>query len=85
MRIIKATETMRYADEWPHMPVRQLDKGVIYTSEHVSDYIIDTALRIGNAEHVESEFDEDGDLIREAKVIEPESKEKGMKGRKTKK
>lgn len=82
MRYIKATETMRYADEWPHLPTRQLDENVIYTSEDVSEYIIDAALHIGNAKEIEPEFDEDGELIRETKVIKPDSKEKGKKGKK---
>lgn len=85
MRIIKANETMRYADEWAYMPVRQLDEGVIYTSDDLSDYIIDTALRIGAAEQIEPEFDDNGELIRETKVIKPESKEKRMKGKTFKK
>ena len=84
MRIIKATETMRYADEWPHLPTRQLDEGVIYTDEDLSDYIIEAALKIGMAEVVEPEFDDEGELIRETKVIKPDSKEKGLKSKKYK-
>lgn len=65
MRIIKATETRRYADSKAYMPQRELVKGVTY--KELSDYIIDSALANGFAELVEEEGAK--------KIIEPEIKE----------
>ncbi len=85
MRTIKATESRRYADSEPHLPIRELLSGVTYTDEDLSNYIMDSALKNGFAEEIKMEFDDDGELIRETKVITPESKEKGVKGKKHKK
>lgn len=84
MRAVKALKSMRYADSKPHLPTRELLAGVVYTSDDVSDYIMDNAIRIGFAEELEIDANGMIEPERETKVIEPEPKEKTAKKKKRK-
>lgn len=80
MTTIKALKTMRYAGRQPHLPTHLLVEGKTYTSPGIPAHVLTSALENDFAEVVESV-----ELEKETKVITPESKEKGMKGKNVRK